>query len=338
MTEATRPVSAAEPEIVAGLVAAFGASRRVLLVGHERPDPDCFGAQLGLAYCLRQAGKEVRIANPDPLPRRFHFLADEELLRAYIPGEDLSGFDLVVVLDAAAEARLGGLAPALPPQAQTVNIDHHKTNWCRARLSWIDPQASSSSELVYVLVQRAGWPLTLRAAEALYAGIYMDTGGFSYANTTPRALRIAAELLERGVAPERMWRRLLLNRSPAELALEVRAAQSLALHAGGRIATVCLSAKDFAETGLGPQDTQEIAGIPRRLAGVEVAAFLYDLAGGVKVSIRTSEAVDATVLAGAFGGGGHARAAGCHLKGVSLPRALEIFLQQAAALLPPNQA
>ncbi|MGD0089871.1 MAG: DHHA1 domain-containing protein, partial [Planctomycetota bacterium] len=133
--------------------------------------------------------------------------------------------------------------------------------------------------------------------------------------TSPLVLRMAAALLELGVEPETVWRNIYLNKSRAELALEARARASLRTAAGGRIAHIALSQQDFLATRTGPQATEEMANIPRSLAGVELALFFYAVDRGqrTKVSLRSVAPIDVSALARQFGGGGHRQAAGCTL-------------------------
>ncbi|HLX64256.1 MAG TPA: DHHA1 domain-containing protein, partial [Planctomycetota bacterium] len=174
------------------------------------------------------------------------------------------------------------------------------------------------------------WPVPPLAREALYTGLVTDTGQFAYSNTTPRVLRMAAELRELGVDGEAVWRRIYCSKTRAELDLEARARASLECRANGRICLISLRHSDFMTTGTTPQHAEEFSGIPRMLAGVELALFFYEINRGAatKVSLRSTRNLDAGALARSFGGGGHRQAAGCSFD-LPLDKAKEVFLAAA---------
>ena len=162
-----------------------------------------------------------------------------------------------------------------------VNIDHHPSNQMFADINWVDTSSAAAGELVWRLTSCCGWKVPPIALEALYVALVTDTGQFAYSNTSPRILHMAAELIEDGVDPEATWRRIYLNKTQSELALESRARQSLEIWADGKISSISLSSKDFIETGTGPEVTQEFVGIPRSLSGVVLALFFYEVDGGL---------------------------------------------------------
>jgi phosphoesterase RecJ-like protein len=171
----------------------------------------------------------------------------------------------------------------------------------------------------------------------LYAGLMTDTGQFSYGNTRARTMRMAAEMLDRGLDCEELWTRIYLNKPWGELQLEARARASLQSHANGRLCSMALRETDFKETGTGPQHTEDFASIPRMVEGVELAIFMYELTGGqkTKISVRSTRDLDARELAKQFNGGGHRQAAGATVEGsleVARPKviaAAEKFLLSA---------
>ena len=287
-------------------------SKTILISGHERPDGDCIGSEVALCATLRTNGFNATVVNADPTPHRYRYLDPDGLIRQVGPEEKLSA-DLVIVVDATDLSRLGKLKAEQFGDAKLVDIDHHLNNPKFGAVNFIDTKASSSGELIWRLVSHCGWKVPQIALEALYTAIVTDTGQFSYSNTTPRVLRMAAELVEKGVDPEVIWNRVYLNRTRNELELESRARASLVCAAGGKICRISLMHRDFVETQTGPQHTEELASVPRSLAGVELALFMYEINEGkhTKVSIRTMRGLDACALAQKFGGGGHRQAAGC---------------------------
>jgi phosphoesterase RecJ-like protein len=303
-----------DAKLAADIKALVQKSPRILITGHERPDGDCIGSEVGLCSTLRAAGFNASIINADPVPTRFEFLNEGGMVRQGVPTETYEA-DLLFVLDATDLRRLGKLKRENFKVAEVIDIDHHLENPHFGKINWIETHASSTGELIYRLAQNAGWTIPPVGLKALYAAIVTDTGQFSYSNTSSRVLQIAAKLIEQGVNPEDMWKRIYLNKSAAELALESRARASMELRANGQICSISLRWSDFMQTGTSSQHTEEFAGIPRSIEGVRLALFMYEIdeGRGTKVSVRTMPGLDASAVAKAFGGGGHRQAAGCTL-------------------------
>jgi phosphoesterase RecJ-like protein len=320
--------------ISAAILRQIQQAKTILISGHERPDGDCIGSEIALCATLRANGFNASVVNADPLPERFKFLDPENMIRQVPLGENLVA-DLVIVVDATDLSRLGKLKATQFGNAKLIDIDHHRNNPRFGVENFIDTNACSCGELIWRLASHCGWLVPPLARQALYVAIVTDTGQFSYSNTTPRVLRMAAELIEKGVNPEELWQRVYLNRSHNELALEARARSSLQCAANGKICMVSLTHADFVATQTGAQHTEELASIPRSLQGVELALFLYEFNGGqsTKASFRTTHHLDACLLAQQFGGGGHRQAAGCTLP-VPLPEAIKRVLAEAEKLFP----
>ncbi|MCX7805254.1 MAG: bifunctional oligoribonuclease/PAP phosphatase NrnA [Planctomycetota bacterium] len=302
-------------------------ARDVLVVAHERPDPDCYGTQIALVCALRDRVPRIHAISHSPPPLRFPREAGVWVVESYRPGRILSA-DCIVAVDTADLSRLGSMANDLPRGVPIVNIDHHPSNTMFGTVNWVDPRASSVGEMVYLMLKQAKIPIPPEAVRALYAAIVSDTGRFSYSNTTPGAMRAAAELIESGASPEATWLGLYMNRSMAEIELENRARASLETRLGGSVAAISLSAADFRELGLGPEATQEFATIPLTLKDVAIAIYFYEIDGGrrTKVSLRSVGRIRVDRLAMRFGGGGHEKAAGCVLDG-PLAAAKRAFLR-----------
>lgn len=321
-------------------------SSRIVITGHERPDGDCIGSEVALCTILRQAGHSAWIVNSDPTPAKYQFLTAESALgqaaggppvRIPADGEALDT-DLVFVLDATNLDRLGRIKKEQFGSAAAINIDHHLGNPDFGAVNWVDSKAAATGELIWRLAAHCGWAVPHISLQALYTALITDTGQFSYSNTNPRVLRMAAEMLERGVDPETIWQKIYLNKSAAELALESRARASLQCHAGGKICSITLTQADFAATNTGPQNTEEFSSVPRSLAGVELSLFFYEVNGGskTKVSMRSTRSIDCSALARKFGGGGHRQAAGCTLDGNAAEVAAK-FLPEAGCALAESQ-
>ena len=314
--------------------------RRFVITAHEKPDGDALGAVLGLLRILRDRGGEAVAAGLAPLPRRYGpFIRPGECLAAEEAERVLEQDGAcILALDAGAAERCPAFVAAGRGRVPVLNIDHHGSNTRFGDFNWIDPAASSVGEMVFRLAEAAGWTVSAAAAEMLWIAVVTDTGRFAYENTTPEALRVGAELVARGVNTAAIDRQVYQSFTVRELALQAQAMQGLELHEGGRVALVGLSREDFARAGSGPEDAEDVANIPRSVGGVKIGAFLYEVekapAAGqppvvqTKLSLRCVEPYDGAAFCKAFGGGGHARAAGCTLP-VRLPEARVRFLDAA---------
>lgn len=320
------------PFFVAAMLDSFATflqgTRRVLLTTHENPDGDGIGALVGLAHFLRHLGKEVRIVVSPALPFFLAFLDPEGWIEAYEPAErhrDLAAWpDTWVMVDASEVHRLGMMQGAFEAsKAVKVCLDHHMKDAPRGfHHEFTDSAASASAELVYDLAApRMALPRPM--AEALYAGLVDDTGNFRFSNSTPKAHRMAAELIALGVDPAAIYQALYHQGRPERLRLFGQAFASLRLLAEGRYATLALTRSDLAACGADHDDMEGLVNEPLRLRGVEVAGLLYELEDGrIKASLRSRGRVDVNAVCRGFGGGGHRLASGAKLAG-PLASALE---------------
>ncbi|MCX7933701.1 MAG: bifunctional oligoribonuclease/PAP phosphatase NrnA [Planctomycetota bacterium] len=300
----------------------------LVITAHEQPDGDAVGAVLGLRRILADAGFSAVAMGLQPMPPRYRFLVADGEIRSPGPGW-WQGAQALMALDCGAFDRLPDFAQEARGRILIVNIDHHDANHRFGDLNWVDGRASSAGEMVYRLARSLGYAVSSAAAAALWTAIVTDTGQFSYANTSAEVLRLAADLLEKGVDTAAIHRQVYQSFSLAEMRLTERALASLKLHEAGRVATVCLAREDFAACGCGPENVQEIVNIARSVAGVEVGIFFYEPTdeAATKVSVRTVPPLNACDLCRRFGGGGHQRAAGCTVAG-RIPEVLPTVLAE----------
>jgi phosphoesterase RecJ-like protein len=299
---------------------------RFLLTTHENPDGDGTGAMLGLAHYLRAQGREVRIVVAPRLPANLAFLDPDGWIEPFDPQgvhRDLAAWpDTWVLVDASEPTRMGPLLPSFEAsRARKACLDHHLKapgHQAPSDLSdFSDPTASASAELVYDLAApRLPRPLPPAMAAALYAGVVDDTGNFRYSNATAKVHRLAADLIDQGVAPARVYQSLYHQGRPSRLRLSGLAFQGMALQGGGRYARLSLTHADLAACGADHDDMDGLVNRPLELAGVEVACLLYQLEDGrIKASLRSRERADVNAVCRRFGGGGHRLASGAKLDG-----------------------
>ncbi|HUW63546.1 MAG TPA: bifunctional oligoribonuclease/PAP phosphatase NrnA [Spirochaetia bacterium] len=285
--------------------------------GHVMPDGDALGSALALGWALEQLGKRVTVASPDPVPELYSFLPGVE--RLVTNGAGLSGHTAFVMVDCSVPARLGVYEEALKTESfgLVVNIDHHRpAGEPTAGLSYIDPGAAATGEIVFDLIELLGVPLTKDAATCLYTAIVTDTGSFEYESTSAGTHRRAARLIEAGVSVAAVNSCLYEEKPVASLLLLQRALGSLAFAAGGRVAFLSVTLADLAAVGARDEHTEGLINYARFVRGVEVAILFRETEPGrFKVGLRSKHRVDVQAVAALFGGGGHIRAAGCLLDG-----------------------
>lgn len=298
-----------------------GASRWIVLC-HVHPDGDALGSASALVSAAKGLGKTVAWGGPDIVPSNYMFLPFTE---EYRPGLDLrspppDAGTAVVALDTSTRARsVDGIA-SLPPSVHLVNLDHHVDNEMFGTVNYIDVHASSTGEIVWMLIDEWGLQLNTEALEALYTAIVSDCGNFSFSCTSARTHRVAANLLDSGVCPAKI--NDLLRSSATPQALHLRGiALSRAFVSSGFAAFTWLRRQDFENTGSDPSDSDSINSDLFTLRGVSFSALFTEDDGYVRVSLRSRGAVEAAEIARSFGGGGHRQAAGCLLE-LSLPEAV----------------
>ncbi|HXY17684.1 MAG TPA: bifunctional oligoribonuclease/PAP phosphatase NrnA [Gaiellaceae bacterium] len=320
---------------LAPVVAAIHAHERFLVTSHENPDGDALGSLLATHLALGQLGKEsvMVLAGPAPLPGEYRFLELPErgLLRA--APEDRSD-RVVVAVDCANERRLADPS-ILEGALLTLNIDHHHDNSRFGSVALVVPEASSTGELLSDVFAALGVELTPELAEALYVALVTDTGRFQYTNTTPKALRLAADLVEAGADVHKVFQDVYETVQFAKLKLLARALERARVFQGGRIVVSYLVREDFADVGAVEPYSEGIIDYLRAVEGAQLAALIREPPrdGGPlrKVSLRSSvDELDVSAIARAFGGGGHPQAAGFGTD-LSVDEIVDGLLEQFAA-------
>ncbi len=305
----------ATPTDFDAVVTALRAYDRYLVVSHESPDGDALGSMLGVALGLRALGKDVlmQLSGDLAFPAEYAFLPLAQVLR--LPPADLDTRVLLAV-DCANARRLGPDPALLAQAARVINVDHHHDNSRFGSVNLVVADASSTAEIIGDLLCALEVPLDPAIAQALYVGLVTDTGRFQYANTTPKALRFAAQLAEAGADPNAIFRYVYETVQFPKLKLLARALDRAELHAQGRVLVSHLYASDFAELEAEEPFADGIIDILRQTEGTQVVALMREpihAAGGParRVSLRSSsEAIDVSAIARERGGGGHRQAAG----------------------------
>ena len=296
------------------VVEALRVRERFVVVTHENPDGDALGSMLGAALGLRALGKDVvmHLAGTALFPGEYGFLPLGEVLRE--PPADLEQ-RAVLAVDCANERRLGPDPVLLERAAFVVDVDHHHDNSRFGAVNLVVADASSAAEIVADLLAALGVPLTPEIAEPLYVGLVTDTGRFQYSSTTPKAHRLAADLIEAGANVERVFEHVYETVQFAKLKLLARALERAQAYEGGRVVISYLLRTDFAEAGAQEPFSEGIIDYLRQTEGAKLVGLIREppTDGGPlhRVSLRSdSDAIDVSAIARKSDGGGHRRAAG----------------------------
>ncbi len=296
----------------ADVITALRRCASVLISVHRNPDGDALGAQLALMLALEKAGKKTVAHNIDPLPEIYRFLPSSDRIRT---GNRIEGrYDGVVVLDC--EPSRTGLFDNGVPAETCINIDHHVTNAGEWPLMWLAPDAAATGEMVYEIINLLGVPLDGDMALCLYTSIFTDTGSFRYSNTTPKAMRIAADLIEAGADPWLVTEHVYESFAYRRLKLLGSVLAGMERSADGKIAWVVVTNELYRQSGASSEDTENFVNFVRSTKGVEVAVLFRQTAETqYKISLRSKGRVDLSSLAQSLGGGGHKNAAGSVMNG-----------------------
>jgi phosphoesterase RecJ-like protein len=287
---------------------------RFLVTTHENPDGDALGSLLAMTLALRELGKDAAmyLFGEVPIPTEYEFMKFAELLRG--PNPDVTD-RVVVAVDAANERRLGPQEDLLAQAPFVIDIDHHHDNTRFGDLNLIVGSASSTGEILRDLFRELDVRLTPEIAEGLYIAVVTDTGRFQYANTTAKALRLAAELVEAGADVHRVFQGVYENVAFAKLKLVARALENAQVFDGGRVIVSHLERSDFDKAGAEEPYSEGIIDYLRAVEGAEIAALIREppTQNGPtrRISLRTTtEGIDVSKIARKSGGGGHKQAAG----------------------------
>ncbi|HET7039352.1 MAG TPA: DHH family phosphoesterase, partial [Gemmatimonadales bacterium] len=303
------PVPAVRRRAARDLAAALLPGMRVLLTTHVNADGDGAGSEVALWHLLRGLGCHPVIANPTPYPERYRFLlaGAPEAEQSGRAVREIARADLILVLDISDLGRLGHLAAHIGARrAPVACVDHHQSNGSLPpgpRL--VDPGAAATGELIYDLARSAGWNIPVDAARALYVALLSDTGGFRFSNTSPRALRVAADLLATGLDPEDIYAEVYAGVPEGRVRLLAESLDTLAVEVPPGLAWITVPAGALERHNVTSDELDGVVEFARSIAGVRLALLFRHLSGGkIKVSFRSVGDVDVARLAERFGGGG----------------------------------
>jgi len=296
---------------------AIRAADKIALIAHVTPDADCLAVIGALHLALPELGKYPFAALPEgTVARRLAFLVERAGVQP-ASSEELAACDLAIVCDTAKARRVNvdGKLEALP-NAKVINIDHHATNTQFGEWNWVEGDASSAAELVYLLIKALGCQITPTIATLIYAGMHTDTQGFSLSNTTTRSLQIAGELAQAGADIIDTCERLNRSRSRSDFELLKVVYTNTQVSADGRLAWSTVNHDEINGAGCHANDIDDQVEVVRSIEGVKVAIlFSEGTQHKIRMNFRGERGISVLELAREFGGGGHHASAGAILDG-----------------------
>jgi len=286
--------------------------QNILIYPHISMDGDALGSAAALCKGLRDLGKNCYILIEDDIPGNLLFLD-----KGYTTNDQhmIETAEVSVCVDCGEEKRFPKRAEKFRQAGITVCIDHHATTKFICDYNYVDSSRAATGELIYDLLCILGVAIDKEIGEAIFAAITSDTGNFQYSNTSKRSHEIVAALYDAGIDANRVSIALYENVRLEKIRIKNKILSTMELFCDGRAAVCYMTEAMLAESGAASDETDGVVQELRSINGVEIAAFLKEQSEGkVKVSLRSKEYADVAVIASAFGGGGHVRAAGCALE------------------------
>ncbi len=294
-----------------------------VLACHEHPDGDTLGSALALAHVLKASGKDVVVLAEDGVPEHLSFIPESD---SVVESTDRRDFDVGLLIDSEGIGRVGGAADIIKCAGITGCIDHHIPDGEFGEVRIVDTGASATAELLAELFEANGVALDQTTATQLMTGLISDTGALRFANTTPRTFRVAARLTELGAHPSSIARNVYETRSVVSMKLLGRALESLQIEISGRVAWASITRRDLEDLGGSDADTDSIVNVVGWVKGPAVCILFREIEPeSIRISLRSRDSFDVNRIARAFGGGGHAAAAGCTVD-AALERAREMVV------------
>ncbi len=296
--------------------------KRFLISSHTNMEGDALGSQLGFYFLVRKLGKQATMVIEESLPYGYEFLPALDKIRHRKNVLKDPDFDCFVTVDCSDLKRTGEVYLLNTKNKPVLNIDHHVSNSNFGQANWVDPQASSASEMVYRLFKKMKVPLDREAALALYAGILTDTGSFRFSNTSSLTHEVNADLLTYGIDVVAVYKNIYGNIPYSDLKLLSRILPTMKTALHEKIVWFEVRKQLLKkQKGIFFDLSETLLTFARTLRGLEVAVlFRENLTPGkeVRVNFRSQGNIDVNKIANFFGGGGHKNASGCTIKGLAL--------------------
>ena len=293
-------------------------SKNILIISHVNPDGDTLGTMCALRSAIyNQYKKKPEMLVLSKIPKIYEFLPFIKEAKTLDKFDKSREYDLVITVDVASLDRIIDAQILFEKAKFTINIDHHRTNNNYGDLTFVEPNASSSGEVLYKILKKLEWQIqdkNLDTLTCIYVAILTDTGGFRFENTSSKVFKVAAELTDMGISPRELYKKCYESKSKSVVLFQNYCVGSASFLKNDKIAYSIIYKKDMEKFGVGDDSTDGIAEALRAITSTEVSFVLRETdSKACKVSMR-SKTVDIAQICSKFGGGGHKFAAGCTIK------------------------
>lgn len=294
---------------------AFNRYETFLIGTHVNPDPDALASQIVLGFYLEQQGKKVFLVSEKPVPERFLFLPGIKKIKS-IGRKRKMDYDAMIITDAGDLGRIGEVRRFLQAGKPIINIDHHVTNTNFGDINYVVSDASSTCEVIFELLKKAGADLTHEFAELLYVGVMTDTGSFRYTNTSSKTHRMAAELMELPIKANELYKKIYEQVPLTDIKYFMKVISSFSSLYDGKLICVDLPKRIVRKFSAQFDLRDKIFGYLRTIEGVEILViFTEEKRSLTRVNLRSQGSIDVARIAAKFHGGGHSKASGCVVQG-----------------------
>lgn len=280
-------------------------NNNILIITHANPDGDTVGSGFALSLALKKLGKRSYVINNDIYPEKFGYMTSLQDQKAF-------DCDYIVSVDVAAKQRLGKKLLEHFENKIDLAIDHHATHDEFAKQTYVESDSASNCEIIFKIIKALGIDIDRDIANCLYTGVSTDTGCFKYSSVTPQTHMVAAELIECGAMHSKINETMFDTKKLSYLFLESQCLKNMQILYDGKVCIFEITREMSRETGCDESEFGAIVALSRQIEGVAIGVTFKERSSGkIDVSVRTNEEFDASRLCMHFGGGGHARAAGC---------------------------
>ena len=303
-------------------------SKNIIILSHVNPDGDTLGSMCGLySAILENHKKKCDMVSVSKIPEIYSFLPNINSVKHIDEIDKSREYDLVINVDIAAIDRICDGKIIFEKAKNTVNIDHHKTNNGYAKLNFINPDASSTGEVLFDIFEELKWKINLDCANCLYTAILTDTGSFRYDNTKPKTFECASKLTKLGVNPSDIYRKVYESNSKTLVIFQANCLSKAKFLDNDKIAYTTVYKKDMEKFSAGDDCLEGLTEKLRAIVSTKIAFVAKEMkSGNTKISMR-SKFADVAKICSTFGGGGHKYAAGCTIK-ASVEEAVEKILKE----------
>ncbi|MGI6595139.1 MAG: hypothetical protein GX554_05325 [Elusimicrobia bacterium] len=303
-----------------------------MLTAHKNIDGDAIGSELAMYSALKRAGKDVCIVNQDAVPPIYRFLPNSKKIR--LSAKELSKPpEVAVIIDCGCADRTGDVFEIIKKVKITINIDHHFSNTKFADINWVSHKFSATGEMLYFVVSQLNKNVSKNEAECLYTAILTDTGRFIY-NINPFTMKVVQDLILKGAAPEKIAKKIYLERPLKSVKLLSLALESLKFEKKRKFAWMKVTKEMYRKSKTRVEDTEGFIDLLLKIKEANIVFLIKETQGVIKVSLRSKGRYDVDKIASKFGGGGHKKAAGCYFSGISLDKAEEKIIKEIERRIP----